>query len=115
MKFTATVLAIVIILSVLTDAQTITVDASHSTNHFVPSETLGAGVDRIPAEAIDKGKSFFGRERNLSGHFFRPLAGGLHWIVARRRSQGRLLLPLSALADGARLQQLSGDIRHVHG
>ena len=34
--------------------QTITVDASHSTNHFVPRETLGAGVDRIPVEAIDK-------------------------------------------------------------
>jgi hypothetical protein len=35
-------------------AQTIKVDVSHSTNHFVPKETLGAGVDRIPAEAIDK-------------------------------------------------------------
>jgi hypothetical protein len=53
-KFPATVLAIVVILTVLTAAQTIAVDASHSANHFVPSETLGAGVDRIPAEAIDK-------------------------------------------------------------
>lgn len=35
-------------------AQTITVDVSHPTNHFVPSETLGAGVDRIPVDAIDK-------------------------------------------------------------
>ena len=35
-------------------AQTITVDLSHSANHFIPSETLGAGVDRIPAAAIDK-------------------------------------------------------------
>src|SRR3979411_3327851 len=35
-------------------AQTITVDVSHATNHFVPSETLGAGVDRIPVDAIDK-------------------------------------------------------------
>jgi hypothetical protein len=34
--------------------QTITVDASHPTNHFVPKETLGAGVDRIPVDAIDK-------------------------------------------------------------
>jgi F5/8 type C domain len=34
--------------------QTITVDASHPTNHFIPKETLGAGVDRIPVEAIDK-------------------------------------------------------------
>jgi hypothetical protein len=34
--------------------QTITVDVTHSTNHFVPKETLGAGVDRIAVEAIDK-------------------------------------------------------------
>ena len=35
-------------------AQTVDVDISHPTNHFVPKETLGAGVDRIPVEAIDK-------------------------------------------------------------
>jgi hypothetical protein len=37
-------------------AQTIQVDITptHSTNHFVPNQTLGAGVDRIPAAAIDK-------------------------------------------------------------
>jgi hypothetical protein len=35
-------------------AQKIEVDLSHSTNHFVPNQTLGAGVDRIAAEAIDK-------------------------------------------------------------
>ncbi|HEY6769856.1 MAG TPA: discoidin domain-containing protein [Candidatus Sulfotelmatobacter sp.] len=34
--------------------QTIAVDLSHPTNHFIPKETLGAGVDRIAAEAIDK-------------------------------------------------------------
>jgi hypothetical protein len=34
--------------------QTITVDISHPTNHFVPNQTLGAGVDRIAVEAIDK-------------------------------------------------------------
>ena len=34
--------------------QTIAVDVSHPTNHFVPKDTLGAGVDRIPVEAIDK-------------------------------------------------------------
>lgn len=54
MKIPATVLAVVTILTVFAAAQTITVDVSHSTNRFVPSETLGAGVDRIPAEAIDK-------------------------------------------------------------
>jgi hypothetical protein len=38
-------------------AQTIQVDITpaHSTNRFVPNETLGAGIDRIPGEAIDKG------------------------------------------------------------
>jgi F5/8 type C domain len=35
-------------------AQTITVDTSHPTNHFVPNQTLGAGIDRIPVAAIDK-------------------------------------------------------------
>ena len=34
--------------------QTITVDLSHPTNHFVPTQTLGAGVDRIAVAAIDK-------------------------------------------------------------
>jgi hypothetical protein len=46
--------AFVAICSFVTVAQTITVDVSHSTNHFVPKETLGAGVDRISVEAIDK-------------------------------------------------------------
>src|SRR5208282_5113925 len=38
-------------------AQTIRVDAtpSHATNHFRPNETLGAGIDRIPSEAVDTG------------------------------------------------------------
>jgi hypothetical protein len=35
-------------------SQTVEVDATHSTNHFVPNKTLGAGVDRISVEAIDK-------------------------------------------------------------
>ena len=47
-------ISVVLPLTVLSGAQTITVDASHPTNHFVPRETLGAGVDRIPALAIDK-------------------------------------------------------------
>jgi len=28
---------------------------AHATNRFVPNQTLGAGIDRIPVEAIDKG------------------------------------------------------------
>ena len=54
MKTPAAVLAVFMIVNLFAAAQTITVDASRSTNHFVPSETLGAGVDRIAAEAIDK-------------------------------------------------------------
>jgi hypothetical protein len=53
-KIPATVLVIVTVLTVFAAAQTITVDVSHSSNHFIPSEALGAGVDRIPVEAIDK-------------------------------------------------------------
>jgi F5/8 type C domain len=52
-KSPATVLSVVTTLTLFAAAQTITVDVSHSPNHFVPSETLGAGVDRIPTAAID--------------------------------------------------------------
>ncbi|MBZ5667211.1 MAG: hypothetical protein LAO30_21730 [Acidobacteriia bacterium] len=54
MKIPATVLAIVTVLAVFAAAQAITVDDSHSTNHLVPSETHGAGVDRIPSAATAK-------------------------------------------------------------
>jgi len=47
-------LACVLALAVFAAGQTIEVDTSHPTNHFIPKETLGAGVDRIPVEAIDK-------------------------------------------------------------
>jgi F5/8 type C domain len=53
-KILAAAVSTVIGASIFAAAQTITVDVSHSVNHFVPSETLGAGVDRIPVEAIDK-------------------------------------------------------------
>ena len=37
-------------------AQIVSVDVTpaHATNHFVPKQTLGAGIDRIQTEAIDK-------------------------------------------------------------
>jgi hypothetical protein len=37
-------------------AQAIDVDITpaHETNRFIPNQTLGAGIDRIPVEAIDK-------------------------------------------------------------
>ncbi|MGA8407441.1 MAG: discoidin domain-containing protein [Candidatus Acidiferrales bacterium] len=49
-------------------AQTIQVDITpaHATNHFAPNQTLGAGVDRIPAEAIDKGLAQPSLDRVLS-------------------------------------------------
>ncbi|MFZ0760627.1 MAG: discoidin domain-containing protein [Candidatus Sulfotelmatobacter sp.] len=47
-------LAVCLAFSLLAAAQTITVDISHPTSHFVPNQTLGAGVDRIGVEAIDK-------------------------------------------------------------
>ena len=48
------VVFVAVVLSAYVSAQTVVVDTSRSTNHFVPDETLGAGVDRIPVEAIDK-------------------------------------------------------------
>ena len=49
-------------------AQTIQVDItpSHATNHFAPNQTLGAGVDRIPQEAIDQGLAQPSLDRVLS-------------------------------------------------
>ena len=35
-------------------AQTIHVDTGHPVNSFVPNQALGAGIDRLPAGAIDK-------------------------------------------------------------
>jgi F5/8 type C domain len=53
-KINGAAVVLVAILPFFAAAQTVTVDSSHATNHFIPSETLGAGVDRIAAEAIDK-------------------------------------------------------------
>ena len=54
MKKWRVVVSVVLTLGLAGWGQTIEVDATHPTNHFVPRETLGAGVDRIPVEAIDK-------------------------------------------------------------
>lgn len=55
-KLAAVLVCLVICFGSLSSAegQTIEVDVSHPTNHFVPKETLGAGVDRIAVDAIDK-------------------------------------------------------------
>ena len=49
-------LALVLTGIVYSAAQTIDVDITpaHETNRFVPNQTLGAGIDRIPVDAIDK-------------------------------------------------------------
>ncbi|MGB8472239.1 MAG: discoidin domain-containing protein [Candidatus Sulfotelmatobacter sp.] len=54
MKKLAAILAGILAFALSAAGQTIEVDVSHPTNHFVPKETLGAGVDRIAADAIDK-------------------------------------------------------------
>src|SRR5260370_26270651 len=49
-------LALILTGVVYSAAQTIDVDITpaHETNRFVPNQTLGAGIDRIPVDAIDK-------------------------------------------------------------
>ena len=47
-------LAACFLLSITCVAQTIQVDTAHASNRFVPTQTLGAGIDRIPVAAIDK-------------------------------------------------------------
>ncbi|HEX8816851.1 MAG TPA: discoidin domain-containing protein [Terriglobales bacterium] len=46
--------AILLLVVATCAGQTIHIDTGRPTNRFVPNQTLGAGVDRIPAEAIDK-------------------------------------------------------------
>src|SRR5579863_2640282 len=53
-KLTLTSLAALPFFGLALAAQTVEVDTTRPTNRFVPKETLGAGVDRIAAEAIDK-------------------------------------------------------------
>jgi hypothetical protein len=59
LKTTISVLAILLTFSLASfscAAQTLQVDITpaHATNHFAPNQALGAGVDRIAQEAIDK-------------------------------------------------------------
>lgn len=54
LKTTAAIFGLIVLSAGLCAAQTITVDLSHPTNHFIPNQALGAGIDRIPAAAIDK-------------------------------------------------------------
>ena len=48
------ILVACVALNAMLTAQTVEVDTTHPTNHFIPKQTLGAGIDRIAVEAIDK-------------------------------------------------------------
>ncbi len=48
------ILIVASILSALAYGQTIRVDTDHATNSFVPNQSLGAGIDRVPAAAVEK-------------------------------------------------------------
>jgi F5/8 type C domain-containing protein len=56
MKFMAGVVFFFVLSLINAFAQTIDVDITpaHETNRFIPNQTLGAGIDRIPVTAIDK-------------------------------------------------------------
>ncbi|MFZ0307765.1 MAG: glycosyl hydrolase family 5 [Candidatus Sulfotelmatobacter sp.] len=62
-------------------AQTIQVDITpaHASNHFRPNQTLGAGIDRIPPEAIDSGLA----QPNLA----RAMASGWQPISYRNNTE----------------------------
>ena len=47
-------LVVVSLVFATADAQTIRVDATHATNSFIPTQALGAGIDRMPAAAVEK-------------------------------------------------------------
>jgi hypothetical protein len=48
------VVAILLVSPAFTQTIRVDITPSHSTNQFIPNETLGAGIDRIAVEAIDK-------------------------------------------------------------
>jgi hypothetical protein len=56
MKLESYLAVAILFFAVCGSAQTIDVDITpgHETNRFVPNQTLGAGIDRISVEAIDK-------------------------------------------------------------
>ena len=45
---------VALVVSPLAYGQTIRVDTNHATNSFIPNQSLGAGIDRIPAAAAEK-------------------------------------------------------------
>ena len=72
-------LSFALLLPLISTAQTIHIDTSHPVNRFVPNQTLGAGVDRIPIAAIDKDLA----EPNLS----RALESGWPTVTYRQNTE----------------------------
>lgn len=73
--------------------------------------------DGVPPDMpmfITEGNLSSGASETYQDIFCRGVAGGLHWIVPELWRQRRLLLPLPAAADGARVQQFSGNVWHVY-
>ena len=66
-------------------AQTVTVDIApkSATNHFVPETTLGAGIDRLSTEAVDKA---FTKE-NLAR--VAPFRLAIHHLPSEHRTRRR--------------------------
>src|SRR2546423_13204330 len=56
MRMGSPVVFVSVLIAAWCSAQTIDVDITpaHETNRFIPNQTLGAGIDRISVEAIDK-------------------------------------------------------------
>jgi hypothetical protein len=79
MRAQPALLSLALLSASLSVAQTIHVDTSHPTNRFVPNQTLGAGVDRIPVTAIDKDLV----EPNLS----RALESGWQPVTYRQNTE----------------------------
>ena len=72
-------LGFALLLAFSASAQTIHVDTSRPVNRFIPNQTLGAGVDRIPVAAIDKDLV----EPNLS----RALDSGWQTVTYRQNTE----------------------------
>lgn len=48
------ILIVASIVSTTAYSQTVRVDTDHATNSFIPNQSLGAGIDRMPAAAVAK-------------------------------------------------------------
>jgi hypothetical protein len=54
LRWCSGLLLVLVALFASTHAQTIRVETAHAVNSFVPNQALGAGIDRMPAAAVEK-------------------------------------------------------------